>query len=129
MRYVVRAPVVDTDARRTVAELREKGHVERDGDDAAFLRRARSRDDLAEELGEEAVGAMTSGEDQGEDHLDQIVDEEDGAPFVETSGEEEFAAGTDASNPEDATREPFPTTTWSTPTPWRSASAARSERA
>ena len=40
----------------------------------------------------------------------RVVDEETGGPFVETSGAIEFAEGTDASNPEDAKREPFPKT-------------------
>ena len=35
--------------------------------------------------------------------------EEVGGPFLEEEGIEEVALGTDPSNPEDATREPFPT--------------------
>ena len=42
--------------------------------------------------------------------LDQVVEEEQGGPFVETNGAQEFAPGTDASNPKSAKREPFPTT-------------------
>jgi hypothetical protein len=53
---------------------------------------------------------MTSGEDQGEDALNQTVEEEAGGPFIETTGQKEFAHDVDASNPEDAMREPFPTT-------------------
>ena len=75
----------------------------------AFLRKARSHDTLAEELGEEAVKTMTSGEDQSDRMQDLEVDEENGGPFITTSGREEFAGGTDKSNPFDATREPFPT--------------------
>jgi hypothetical protein len=56
------------------------------------------------------VEKMTSGEDEGEDVLDQRVSEEDGGPFVETSAKTEFGYDTDKSNPKGAKREPFPTT-------------------
>lgn len=83
-----------------------------DGNDTrAFLRStSRSRDPLAEELGEEAVSAMTSGEGQGERLQDLEVEEERGGPFVRSSGAREFAHGTDKSNPRRSTREPFPRT-------------------
>src|SRR5262245_57565765 len=56
---------------RYAAELRERGREMRDDDnDQAFLTRSRSADDLAEELGEEAVAEMTTGEDQREALLD-----------------------------------------------------------
>lgn len=67
-------------------------------------------DDVAEELGEEVVGKANSGEDQGEDVENAEYTEEVGGPFVVTSGSEEFAEGTDESNPEDAEQEPFPKT-------------------
>jgi hypothetical protein len=79
-------------------------------DDRAFFTTPRSGDDLAEELGEQAVGTMTSGEDQSEHLIGEEVEEERGGPFVKTRGGEEFAGGTDRSNPRDATREPFPRT-------------------
>jgi hypothetical protein len=60
--------------------------------------------------GEEAVGTMTSGEDQSERLSGGEVEEERGGPFVKTRGGDEFARGTDRSNPRDATREPFPRT-------------------
>ena len=78
--------------------------------DEAFLKKARSTDDLAEELGESAVAAMTSGEEQLTDERDAEVAEERGGPFVRTTGGTEFAEGTDESNIPEATREPFPTT-------------------
>jgi len=53
---------------------------------------------------------MTSGEDRAEEALNETVEEETGGPFVETSGTKEFAHDIDESNPEDAMREPFPTT-------------------
>lgn len=67
-------------------------------------------DDLAEELGEEVVGKATTGEDEGEDVANENFVEEVGGPFVVTTGGEEFADGTDESNPEDAEPEPFPRT-------------------
>jgi hypothetical protein len=80
-------------------------------DDRAFLGgKARSSDDLAEELGEQFVGAATSGEDSREDSFNEDVPEERGGPFVPSTGGAEFAEGTDASNPIDAKREPFPRT-------------------
>jgi hypothetical protein len=67
-------------------------------------------DDVAEELGEEVVGKANSGEDEGEDVANAEYTEEVGGPFVVTTGGEEFAEGTDASNPEGADVEPFPKT-------------------
>lgn len=92
-------------------DLRALSREHRDGgDDRAFFNRPRSGDDLAEELGEEAVETMTSGEDQSDHLTGAIVEEERGGPFVKTRGSDEFARGTDRSNPRDATREPFPRT-------------------
>ena len=68
---------------------------------------ARSRDDLAENLAEDYLQAATQGMEVEEDH-DQIVPEELGGPFVETTAAEEFALDTDEANPEDASREPLP---------------------
>jgi hypothetical protein len=76
----------------------------------AFVKKARTHDDLAEELAESAVATMTSGEEQLREDLDAEVAEERGGPFVKTSGGTEFAEGTDESNIPEATREPFPTT-------------------
>jgi hypothetical protein len=91
------------------AELRAQSGVE-EKDPRAFLDGPRSpNDDLAEERGEQVVEKATTGEDAGEESLDQQVPEEDGGPFVETSGTQEFAEGADASNPKGAFREPFPT--------------------
>ena len=74
----------------------------------AFVNGKHTGDDLAEELGEEAVVAMTTGEDGLADDLQETVDEELGGPFVGSPAGKEFADGTDASNPADAEREPFP---------------------
>jgi hypothetical protein len=67
-------------------------------------------DDVAEDLGEEVVGKATTGEDEGEEVANAEYTEEVGGPFVVTTGGEEFADGTDESNPEDAEAEPFPKT-------------------
>ena len=56
------------------------------------------------------VATATTGEYEAEDVREQDVPEEVGGPFVETTGGEEFAHGTDASNPKGASREPFPRT-------------------
>ena len=66
-------------------------------------------DDLAEEMGEAAVATATSGAQAAEDIRDEDLPEEEGGPFVTTSGRKEFARGTDASNPEDAEPADFPT--------------------
>jgi hypothetical protein len=92
------------------AELRaQSGPPEEDP--RPFIDSARSPgDDLAEERGEEVVEKATTGEDEAEELLDQVVPEEQGGPFVETNAAQEFAHGTDPSNPRGAKREPFPTT-------------------
>ena len=61
-------------------------------------------DDLAENLAEEYVDAVTGGD--GSD--DGAVTEEIGGPFVFTSAADEFAHDIDAANPPDAEREPLP---------------------
>jgi hypothetical protein len=94
---------------RYANELRALGGHDRD-DESAFVRRPRSKDDLAEELGEEFVLTATTGEDEGEEVANQSVPEELGGPFVVTDAQTEFAGGTDASNPRGAKREPFPRT-------------------
>ena len=92
------------------AELRgQSGTTDRDP--LAFIETARGGgDDLAEERGEEVIEKATTGEDEAEEMLDQVVPEEQGGPFVETNAGQEFAYDTDLSNPKGAKREPFPTT-------------------
>jgi len=89
-------------------ELSEEGREK--NDERAFVGEGHASDDLAEELWEEAVVAMTTGEDDLGEDLGAPVADDQGGPFVVTSGDEEFAAGTDASNPRGAKREPFPRT-------------------
>jgi hypothetical protein len=91
-------------------QLLELGHAGPTAtNDEAFVNRAFTDDDLAEELAEAAVTSMTTGEDELIDQLEVEVEEELGGPFVETSARVEFASGTDESNILEATREPFPT--------------------
>lgn len=82
-------------------------NVEQD-DDRGFLVGKRKDDALADELGKEFVETVTSGEDEGVELRDAEVPEEIGGPFVTTDAGKEFADEPDASNPADATREPFP---------------------
>jgi hypothetical protein len=70
--------------------------------------RARTADDLAEELAEEFVRSATSAEEAGADARDEVLPEELGGPFVEVPASEEFDRAPDASNPQDAEKEPFP---------------------
>jgi hypothetical protein len=83
-------------------------------DGSAFLpdpklhRPRRAKDDLAEELGEDFLAGATG--EAVDDARDATLDDEDGGPFVTTSAESQYAHGTDASNPEDAEQEAFPTT-------------------
>jgi hypothetical protein len=88
---------------------RSAGNPEPEGQ-RAFFDEPRSGDTLAEQLGEEFIEAATSGQDEGDERFDQVVPEENGGPFIETSANTEFAGGTDESNIEEATKAPFPTT-------------------
>ena len=96
------------------ADLRAKSRESADNlrVDRAFLRtsKSRGRDTLSDELGEDAVRTMTSAEDQSDRLQEGTVEEEIGGPFVITPAREEFARGTDRSNPRKSTREPFPKT-------------------
>jgi hypothetical protein len=92
------------------AELRAQSGPRHEGEDRAFLgkRGKRNKDPLAEELGEEFVETVTSGEDEGTELRDRKVVEELGGPFTVTSSNTEFGRGIDRSNPKGSTREPFP---------------------
>jgi len=103
-------------ARELLAKARETRNDD-DGPEAthAFLKGASSTDALAEELGEGFVEAITSGEESEAGHHEEITLEENGGPFIETDGNEEFAVGTDESNIASATREPLPRTSKAVP--------------
>jgi hypothetical protein len=101
---------------RTETASRKRRHpsVAASGPRAAFLPDpgngpARAPEDLAEELAEEFVESATSGGDPEEALQDPITPDEVGGPFVPSSAREEFAKGTDPSNPKDAEPEPLPT--------------------
>jgi hypothetical protein len=63
---------------------------------------ARAPDDLAETLAEDFLASATTGNDVDDEVMNQVVPEEIGGPFIETTASEEFADGYDESNPEDA---------------------------
>jgi hypothetical protein len=87
------------------ADLRARSRNKTKDDNRAF-----GGDALSEELGEEFVETVTSGEDEGNEVRDQRVTEELGGPFTVTTGGSEFGNDVDGSNPKGATREPFPRT-------------------
>jgi len=98
-------------ARELLAKARETRN-EDDGPDStrAFITGNSSDDELAEELGEAFVEAITSGEESEAERRDQVTPDEYGGPFVYTSGRDEYALDTDESNIAEATREPLPRT-------------------
>jgi hypothetical protein len=69
---------------------------------------AHTRDDLAEVLAEDFIGAATSGNDVLEDDLERETSDELGGPFVVTSARVELADDVDGSNPLGAAVEAFP---------------------
>ncbi len=99
-------------ARRLLAD---SGASPNDKDDKAFLARSRAGEPLSEELGEAFLESATSGEEAELERQDRVFADEQGGPFVPSTASEEFALGTDASNTEDATREPLPKTSRADP--------------
>jgi len=99
------------------ASRQPAAHRDRSDDANAFLpdpyngttAKARTKDLLAEELAEDFVMSATGAEEVSVEARDQIVPEETGGPFVFTTAQQEFAQGTDASNPITAERAAFPT--------------------
>jgi hypothetical protein len=72
--------------------------------------RAVTRDSLAETLAEDFLSSATSAEEVTQESRDEMIVEEVGGPFIETSAQEEFAGTVDETNPADGERAPFPTT-------------------
>jgi hypothetical protein len=66
-------------------------------------------DEVGEELGATYVENVTGADDAATEHRASDTPADDGGPFVVTSGDVEFAYGTDASNPPGAEREALPT--------------------
>jgi hypothetical protein len=103
----------DDDDDDTTTEDEGPGRRGRTDDGTAFMPDpgggpAVINDSLAENLAEEFLESATRGEPVVDDVLEEIVPEELGGPFVETTDGDEFASGTDGANPADAEREPFP---------------------
>ena len=91
--------------RRDGRESRERAG---DGNERAFVG-TDTQEDEAQELGEEFVRSVTSGEEaERRDGRSGQAIEEEGGPFVVTSASTEYGFGTDASNPADAEKSPFP---------------------
>jgi hypothetical protein len=89
-------------------DLRARSRANPEPNDGAFLYGTRGGDALAEHLGATVAIRVTSGEDAGEDSRDRVVAEQSGGPFVETTGNTEFAYGIDPAGPEGTWRKPFP---------------------
>lgn len=64
-------------------------------------------DQFAEELAEGFLAAATTGQEQGADVHEQLVDEEEGGPFVLSSSRQEFAR--EDADYDDLEPEAFPT--------------------
>lgn len=90
--------------------LAKSGKSTNEPNDGAFLGASRAAEELSEELGESYVESATSGEEASARRQDRVDESERGGPFLVTSESQEFAVGVDESNPENATREPFPKT-------------------
>jgi len=92
-------------------------HERRDGGDAFFPDPgegpAWAPDDLAEELAEDFLVSVTTGQEQGVEAHERFVDEEIGGPFVTTSPRMQFGRSYDDSNRPEVESEAFPT-----PGPW-----------
>lgn len=99
------------DPARAKSLLEMSARTDRDPDQRGFLAGAGAlrHDELAEELAESFLESATKGEPMEPERLDRVTDLDRGGPFVVTTGQQEFARGTDEMNPEDAEREPFPT--------------------
>jgi hypothetical protein len=93
--------------KRHIVESDEPRERVGDADDKAFVGTDTTEDE-AQELGEEFVRSVTSGEEAESEMEEEEAIEEQGGPFVVTSASTEFGFGTDASNPVDAEKAPFP---------------------
>jgi len=66
-------------------------------------------DEIGEERAEAFLENVTGADDAATAHRSEDTPGDEGGPFVITTGEVEFAGGTDASNPASAAREALPT--------------------
>lgn len=69
-----------------------------------------SPDEFATEMGQDFLIAAETGREVIQELSDEVHEEDEGGPFVETAAGAEVAEGFDASNPPGSTREPFPKT-------------------
>jgi hypothetical protein len=89
-------------------EVPEDERVERDGEPGQVFVGADTEDEEAQQLGEEFVRSVTSGEEAESEMEEEAQVEEQGGPFVITTARQEFAYDSDESNPPGTEREPFP---------------------
>ena len=89
-------------------EVEEDERVEREGEPGRVFVDADTEDEEAQQLGEEFVRSVTSGEEAESEMEEEAQVEEQGGPFVITTAREEFAYDSDESNPPGTEREPFP---------------------
>ena len=103
-------------ARELLAKARETKNDDNSPENMhAFLKAARATEPLAQEMGENFLETVTSGEEREAERRDEITADEVGGPFVVTTAGEEFATGTDESNIPEALREPLPRTSKAEP--------------
>jgi hypothetical protein len=72
-------------------------------------------DEIGEERAETFLENVTGADDAATEHRDEETAADEGGPFVDSTGDAEFAGGTDASNPAGAEREALPTVSKSRP--------------
>jgi hypothetical protein len=94
-------------AQRHSVEADEPRERAGDAEEKAFVG-TDTQEDEAQELGEEFVRSVTSGEEAESEMEEEEAVEEEGGPFVQTSARTEYGFGTDESNPPDAEKSPFP---------------------
>ena len=89
-------------------EVPEDEGIEREGVKGRVFVEADTKDEEAQQLGEEFVRSVTSGEEAESEMEEEAQVEEQGGPFVITTAREEYAYDSDESNPPGTEREPFP---------------------
>jgi hypothetical protein len=95
---------------RAFAQKLAKKPPQREDGGKAFVNEetGSSRDEFATEMARDFLTAAETGKEVLDELSDEEDPEEEGGPFIITNGSQEFAGGTDESNPADADREPFP---------------------
>ena len=106
MSAIEKTPMPAKEMARKAAQQVARQHED---EPRAFVEGSSSTDALAEEMGEDSVRAMTTGEDE-EGERDGEADAEVGGPFKISSGSVEYAKDDDAPNIPSAERAGVPTT-------------------